>query len=52
MGTTAGSDVGAYAARLAKVQQASAFIDAPYRAGEIGARDGSLAIMAGQRGGC
>ena len=45
MGTTAVAATREYAARLA--QTGVDFIDAPVSGGEIGARDGSLAIMAG-----
>jgi len=45
MGTTAVAATREYAGRLAKM--GAEFIDAPVSGGEIGARDGSLAIMAG-----
>ena len=48
MGTTAVAATREYAARLA--QTGVDFIDAPVSGGEIGARDGSLAIMAGGSG--
>lgn len=45
MGTTAVAATREYAGRIAKM--GAEFIDAPVSGGEIGARDGSLAIMAG-----